>query len=368
MIDRHLLHLHELRRDVDRDVALALRVARVGDELAAVDHAARVVDVAERHLDRLGAGLAVFAGRAGQLHDHADRDVAIRRLADAGRGHQQGRKAATANANVLMIYSLNFPAGTLTLSIFGILHPGFLQVAPDDAARRRRLGREQALSTAAGSSCRHDTVARCIRARPHLLSSQTARGSEISMRKSAARCRARLDASEDGVAVVALAVGRDHRRNPGAKAASHRGKIATDRAAEAARRRTHAARRPPRARSASGEIAHEACLLEIVLHDRAVPAGAVALERRTYRLRGPCAWRARRRSRHGRRRSGASSVIARLAARWLRLRAPTMTAATCGRSSMARLATVAMSVPWRSAMRRSACSKLETAPSRRNRR
>ena len=35
--DRHLLDLDELGRDVDRDGALALRVARVGDELAAVD-------------------------------------------------------------------------------------------------------------------------------------------------------------------------------------------------------------------------------------------------------------------------------------------------------------------------------------------
>ena len=50
---RHLLHLDELGGDVDGDVALALRVAGVGDELAAVAEAAGIVDVAERHLDRL---------------------------------------------------------------------------------------------------------------------------------------------------------------------------------------------------------------------------------------------------------------------------------------------------------------------------
>ena len=63
--------------DVDRDVALALGIARVGDQLAAAGEAAGVVDVAERHLDRLGAGLAVFAGRPGQLHHHADGHVAV---------------------------------------------------------------------------------------------------------------------------------------------------------------------------------------------------------------------------------------------------------------------------------------------------
>ena len=49
--------------DIDGDIALALRVAGIGDELAAVD-AARIVDVAKRHLDRFRAGLAVVAGRA----------------------------------------------------------------------------------------------------------------------------------------------------------------------------------------------------------------------------------------------------------------------------------------------------------------
>ena len=34
--DRHLLDLNELGRGIDGDIALALRVARVGDELAAV--------------------------------------------------------------------------------------------------------------------------------------------------------------------------------------------------------------------------------------------------------------------------------------------------------------------------------------------
>ena len=76
--DRHFFHLHELIGGVDRERALALRVARVGDELAAV-RAAGIVDIAERHLDRLRAGLAVLACRSGQLHHHADRDLAILR-------------------------------------------------------------------------------------------------------------------------------------------------------------------------------------------------------------------------------------------------------------------------------------------------
>ena len=41
--------------------------------------AAGVVQIAERHLDRLGAGLAIFAGRAGQFHHDADRDRRSRR-------------------------------------------------------------------------------------------------------------------------------------------------------------------------------------------------------------------------------------------------------------------------------------------------
>ena len=53
------------------------------DELAAAD-AAGVVEVAERHLDRLRAGLAVGAGRSGQFHDQADGDVAV-----GGRGRQR---------------------------------------------------------------------------------------------------------------------------------------------------------------------------------------------------------------------------------------------------------------------------------------
>ena len=44
-------------------------VAGIGHELAAVADAAGIVDIAERHLDRLGAGLAIFAGRSGQFHD-----------------------------------------------------------------------------------------------------------------------------------------------------------------------------------------------------------------------------------------------------------------------------------------------------------
>ena len=67
-------------------------VARVGGELAAVAEAAGVVDVAERHLDRFRAGLAVFAGRAGQLHHDADGDVAI------GGERRQRRAASTASA------------------------------------------------------------------------------------------------------------------------------------------------------------------------------------------------------------------------------------------------------------------------------
>jgi hypothetical protein len=54
--------------------------------------------------------------------------------------------------------------------------------------------------------------------------------------------------------------------------------------------------------------------------------------------------------------SRATSQIARFEARCARLRAPTITAATPGRASMALLATVAMSVPWRSATPRSAAS------------
>ena len=88
---RHLLHLDELGRHVDGDVALALRIARVGDELAAVAEAAGIVDVAEGHLDRLRAGLAIGPSRAGQLHDDADGDVAIGGLRGPGRGGEPDR-------------------------------------------------------------------------------------------------------------------------------------------------------------------------------------------------------------------------------------------------------------------------------------
>ena len=118
MIDRHLLHLNELRRRVDGDIALALRVARVGHELAAVD-AARIVDVAERHLDRLGAGLAVFAGRPGQLHDQADRDVAIGGLAMPAAA-SSAAAAVMANETLFMI-SPSRPGRDAPCSSFGSL-------------------------------------------------------------------------------------------------------------------------------------------------------------------------------------------------------------------------------------------------------
>ncbi len=75
---------------VDRDIARALAVARVGRQGAAVD-AAGVVDVLEGHLNGLGAGLAVFARRAGQFHHHANSDLAVGGVSDARRaGKQQG--------------------------------------------------------------------------------------------------------------------------------------------------------------------------------------------------------------------------------------------------------------------------------------
>ena len=80
--------MDELCGHVDGDIALALAVARIGDELAAIDHAARVVDVAESHFDRFGAGLAIFTGRTGQFHHQPDGDVAIGRLAGSRRKGQ----------------------------------------------------------------------------------------------------------------------------------------------------------------------------------------------------------------------------------------------------------------------------------------
>ena len=82
--------------------------------------------------------------------------------------------------------------------------------------------------------------------------------------------------------------------------------------------------------------------VEIVLHDRAVAAGAVALEREDVACRS-LRRASTRRSRRDRPRSVERVMSATLAARCARLRAPTITAATIGRSSMARLATVAMS-------------------------
>ena len=60
---------------------------------------------------------------------------------------------------------------------------------------------------------------------------------------------------------------------------------------------------------ARGQIAdcHSGDLVEVVFHDRAMAAGAVALQREGVALRAPAAWRAPRRSRHGRSREGNGS-------------------------------------------------------------
>ena len=123
---------HQLLGDVDRDIALALGVAGVGDELAAVD-AAGIVDVAQRHLDRLGAGLAVGAGRASQLHDDADGDVAI---GGAGRAAHDDHAATAADKMQAKLPHTNLPGccSSGTLHAFLFRHPGFLEVAPDHAA------------------------------------------------------------------------------------------------------------------------------------------------------------------------------------------------------------------------------------------
>ena len=87
----HALHVHQLLGLVDGHGALALAVADVGCEVAARD-AARLVDVAERHLDRLGAGLAVLPGGARELHHHAHRHLAVLRRGRRGEhGPRRGR-------------------------------------------------------------------------------------------------------------------------------------------------------------------------------------------------------------------------------------------------------------------------------------
>ena len=89
--------MHKLIGGVDRDRALALRVANIRDELAAV-RAARIVEVPERHLDGFGAGLPVFSRRAGQLHHEADGNRALvraRRAAERERKNRRRDKSRT---------------------------------------------------------------------------------------------------------------------------------------------------------------------------------------------------------------------------------------------------------------------------------
>ena len=110
-------------------------------------HAARVVDVAERHLDGFGAGLAVFAGRAGQLHDEADRDVAVGGVRDArpspaSAAHGSHVQSTSCSLSIPSQFSLY---GHFDLFIFSPLHPGFLQMAPVHAVGRRRTGVNRAL-------------------------------------------------------------------------------------------------------------------------------------------------------------------------------------------------------------------------------
>ena len=109
--DRDLLELNELVGGVDRQRALALRIARVGDELAAM-RAAGVVEIAERHFDRFGAGLAIFAGRAGQLHHDADGDRAIGGARRRGEGESERRRRQK-NAALHALTPCSAPTGRL---------------------------------------------------------------------------------------------------------------------------------------------------------------------------------------------------------------------------------------------------------------
>ena len=103
----------------------------------------------------------------------------------------------------------------------------------------------------------------------------------------------------------------------------------------------------------------QALLVEIVFHDRAVAAVAVALERIDVALERSLAEPAPRRSRRDPASVSARSAIARLAARCDAVaRADDDGRRPPAASSIAALATVAMSLPWRSAMRRSVAQQL----------
>ena len=81
-------------------------VANVGYELAAV-RAARVVQVAERHLDGFGARLPVFSRRAGQLHHEADGDRALVRARRAAERERKNRRRDKSRASSFSVFLSN---------------------------------------------------------------------------------------------------------------------------------------------------------------------------------------------------------------------------------------------------------------------
>ena len=94
-----------------------MRIARVGDEPAALRAAGRI-EVAERHLDRFGARLAVLAGRPRELQHHTDRDRAIggvrrggteQERREGGAGQELDHAEGTPAGRVLRLYFMMAP-------------------------------------------------------------------------------------------------------------------------------------------------------------------------------------------------------------------------------------------------------------------
>ena len=158
--DRHLLHLDELRRRIDRDVALALRVARVGDELAAATPPASLMS---RNAISTDLAPACPYSPAGPVSSMTRPTLISQSAAWATLAIASKRRCGRDQYACLLITS---PLRSLrTSSITSPLRSRF----PADGAIRRRTAppdwRLKARSTACGSTGRHDTVARCIPAR-----------------------------------------------------------------------------------------------------------------------------------------------------------------------------------------------------------
>ena len=228
-------------------------------------------------------------------------------------------------------------------------------MAPDDAARRLRRPAEQGRWKAAWSSCRQCTVVSTYSSNTASGDCQTATKSETSIQKSAPRLpRDPDDPVDHGLALRTPPSGATSRKSAVQRRPPDGRRPCLLVLARSQRRRNRAARRslgsPGRSRFA-GTRAHAGCRAQVVFHDRAVAAVAVALQLERVALRSLAL-------RPGRRRSRARSASVSLHRGDLQIGGEMRPAAraddhrrrpAAGRACT-RLATVAMSAPCRSAI------------------